>query len=105
MTAPLHVAVWAPPLYLPSAGPGVRTVSLCCRRHGPSQRLPEHELLLGYVILKALLALPEVAAACAAGTDLIMWAAQQSGPLCCVLGDARMEALHRQIPAVWALRN
>ena len=26
-------------------------------------------------------------------------------PLCCQLGDARMEAIHRQIPGVWALRN
>lgn len=105
MTAPLHVAVWAPPLYLPATGlPNV--LQLCCRRHAPSQRVPDYELLLASLIFKAFLDLPDVAAAIAGGvSDLLELAAEYPGPLCCAVGDAKMEALHRQIPAVWALRN
>lgn len=104
MSAPIDLWEWQPPLYMPALAPSATIV--CCRRHYPPQRVdPGSELLLGHLIMHAFIDLPWMADVKASGPHAIVAAARSAGPICCVLGEERIEAIYRRIPAVWALRS
>lgn len=95
MSGPLKLAPWPPcgaitTVGLP-IGPGV------CAKHGLPQLVHTHP--------QAVFSIRVLAAAALALTAAGHAAVLSAGNLCCVIGDEGMERIHREIPAVWALRS
>jgi hypothetical protein len=93
---PIPLAGWVP------AG----RVVILCQRHSPIQFVAvEATMEFTFRILAAFRVLPDVLLESAGSDAKLVGAMQLAGPLCCALGDATVEQIQRQVPAVWALRN
>src|ERR1051325_8342099 len=102
--APLQLAAWPPRgnvATLPIFGLPSMLIPDLCPRHRPPQFLVAVETQLQLLVLGAFRELPSVKETC--GTDLVktLHAIQRCAPLCCAIGDARVEELARGLRPIW----
>lgn len=104
----LHVAPWPPHsnlMTLPVFGVPSGVVPGLCVRHQPPQGIFYAELKLHTLLIEAFARHPTVQLECAHDPAKFWRALIAAAPLCCLLGDAVMEQLMRQVPQLWALRS
>ena len=105
----IQISAWPPPLLiatLPPPGQQPLVVPVLCPRHRPTQCVaPSEESRLRGLVMVAFGQLPTTQLELSGDWSKFPTAVKAAAPLCCALGDAKMDELTRQVPAIWALRS